>query len=168
MSITLLLGVELGVTAGVAISILIHLYKTSRPHIAIVGRVPGTEHYRNVLRHDVLIDPAILTIRVDESLYFANTRFLEDRIYDEVAKQPALKHVVLMCSAVNTIDMSALESLEAINERLDVGGVTLHFSEVKGPVMDQLNATGFLEILSGEIFLSQHLAQTALRSKAEP
>jgi SulP family sulfate permease len=168
MSITLLLGVELGVTAGVAISILIHLYKTSRPHIAIVGRVPGTEHYRNVLRHDVLIDPAILTIRVDESLYFANTRFLEDRIYDEVAKQPELKHVVLMCSAVNTIDMSALGSLEAINERLDVGGVTLHFSEVKGPVMDQLNATGFLEILSGEIFLSQHLAQTALRSKAEP
>jgi SulP family sulfate permease len=168
MSITLLLGVELGVTAGVAISILIHLYKTSRPHIAIVGQVPGTEHYRNVLRHDVLIDPDILTIRVDESLYFANTRFLEDRIYDEVAKQPELKHVVLMCSAVNTIDMSALESLEAINERLDVGGVTLHFSEVKGPVMDQLNATGFLEILSGEIFLSQHLAQTALRSKAEP
>jgi SulP family sulfate permease len=168
MGITLLLGVELGVTTGVAISILIHLYKTSRPHIAIVGQVPGTEHYRNVLRHDVLIDPAILTIRVDESLYFANTRFLEDRIYDEVAKQPELKHVVLMCSAVNTIDMSALESLEAINERLDVGGVTLHFSEVKGPVMDQLNATGFLEILSGEIFLSQHLAQTALRSKAEP
>ncbi|MFT5631998.1 MAG: SulP family sulfate permease [Gammaproteobacteria bacterium] len=168
MSITLLLGVELGVTAGVAISILIHLYKTSRPHIAIVGQVPGTEHYRNVLRHDVLIDPDILTIRVDESLYFANTHFLEDRIYDEVAKQPELKHVVLMCSAVNTIDMSALESLEAINERLDVGGVTLHFSEVKGPVMDQLNATGFLEILSGEIFLSQHLAQTALRSKAEP
>jgi SulP family sulfate permease len=168
MSITLLLGVELGVTAGVAISILIHLYKTSRPHIAIVGQVPGTEHYRNVLRHDVLIDPDILTIRVDESLYFANTRFLEDRIYDEVAKQPELKHVVLMCSAVNTIDMSALGSLEAINERLDVGGVTLHFSEVKGPVMDQLNATGFLEILSGEIFLSQHLAQTALRSKAEP
>ena len=164
MSITLLLGVELGVTAGVAISILIHLYKTSRPHIAIVGQVPGTEHYRNVLRHDVLIDPDILTIRVDESLYFANTRFLEDRIYDEVAKQPELKHVVLMCSAVNTIDMSALGSLEAINERLDVGGVTLHFSEVKGPVMDQLNATGFLEILSGEIFLSQHLAQTALRS----
>jgi SulP family sulfate permease len=168
MSITLLLGVELGVTAGVAISILIHLYKTSRPHIAIVGQVPGTEHYRNVLRHDVLIDPDILTIRVDESLYFANTHFLEDRIYDEVAKQPELKHVVLMCSAVNTIDMSALGSLEAINERLDVGGVTLHFSEVKGPVMDQLNATGFLEILSGEIFLSQHLAQTALRSKAEP
>jgi SulP family sulfate permease len=167
MSITLLMGVELGVTAGVSISILIHLYKTSRPHMAIVGQVPETEHYRNVLRHDVLIDPTILTIRVDESLYFANTRFLEDRIYDEVAKQPELQHVVLMCSAVNTIDMSALESLEAINERLKAGGVTFHFSEVKGPVMDQLSATGFLEILSGEVFLSQHGAQSALRVRSE-
>ena len=162
MSITLLMGVELGVTAGVAISILIHLYKTSRPHMAIVGQISGTEHYRNVLRHDVLTDPTILTIRIDESLYFANTRFLEDRIYDEVAKQPALKHVVLMCSAVNTIDMSALESLEAINERLELGGVKFHFSEVKGPVMDQLKATGFLELLSGQVFLSQHLAKTKL------
>jgi sulfate permease, SulP family len=163
MSITLLMGVELGVTAGVSISILNHLYKTSRPHMAIVGQVPKTEHYRNVLRHHVLTDPTILTIRIDESLYFANTRFLEDRIYDEVAKQPELQHVVLMCSAVNTIDMSALESLEAINERLTAGGVTFHFSEVKGPVMDQLSATGFLDVLSGEVFLSQHDAQTTLR-----
>ena len=163
MSITLLMGVELGVTAGVVVSILIHLYKTSRPHMAIVGQVPNTEHYRNVLRNNVLTDPTILTIRVDESLYFANTRFLEDRVYDEVAQQPELQHVVLMCSAVNTIDMSALESLEAINERLKAGGVTFHFSEVKGPVMDQLRATGFLDVLSGEVFLSQHYAQTTLR-----
>ena len=163
MSITLLMGVELGVTAGVVVSILIHLYKTSRPHMAIVGQVPNTEHYRNFLRHHVITDPKILTIRIDESLYFANTRVLEDRIYYEVAKQPELQHVVLMCSAVNTIDMSALESLEAINERLKAGGVTFHFSEVKGPVMDQLSATGFLEVLSGEVFLSQHEAQTTLR-----
>ena len=88
---------------------------------------------------------------------------MEDRIYYEVAKQPEVQHVVLMCSAVNTIDVSALESLEAINERLKAGGVTFHFSEVKGPVMDQLSATGFLDVLSGEVFLSQHYAQTTLR-----
>jgi SulP family sulfate permease len=157
------MGVELGVSAGVTVSILIHLYKSSRPHMAIVGQVPKTEHYRNILRHDVLTDPKILTIRVDESLYFANTRYLEDRIYDEVAQQLELQHVVLMCSAVNTIDMSALQSLEAINERLYAGGVTFHFSELKGPVMDQLSATGFLDVLSGEVFLSQHNAQTTLR-----
>ena len=166
MCITLLMGVELGITAGVSISILIHLYRTSRPHVAVVGQVPETEHYRNVLRHDVLTSPAILTIRVDESLYFANARFLEDRIYQEVAKQPELQHVVLMCSAVNIIDMSALESLEAINERLKATGVTFHFSEVKGPVMDRLNKTGFLDILSGEVFLSQHQAQLSLRAQS--
>lgn len=166
MSITLLMSVELGITAGVSISILIHLYRTSRPHVAVVGQVPVTEHYRNVLRHDVLTSPAILTIRVDESLYFANARFLEDRIYQEVAKQPELQHVVLMCSAVNIIDMFALESLEAINERLEVTGVTFHFSEVKGPVMDRLNKTEFLDILSGKIFPSQHQAQSSLEASS--
>lgn len=162
MAMTLLVGVELGVTTGVAISILIHLFKTSRPHMAIVGQVPGTEHYRNVLRHKVIVDQSVLTIRVDESLYFANTRALEDRIYDEVAMKTDLKHVILMCSAVNAIDMSALESLEAINARLKLGGVDFHLSEVKGPVMDRLQRSGFLEHLTGQVFLSQHQAQTAI------
>lgn len=162
MAFTLLMGVEIGVTAGVVISILIYLYKTSRPHIAIVGQVPGTEHYRNILRHDVIVAKHLLTIRVDESLYFANARFLEDRIYDLVAKEPELKHFILMCPAVNAIDMSALKSLEAINERLLTIGVLFHLSEVKGPVMDRLNRTEFLSNLTGHVFLSQHQAQSEL------
>jgi len=165
MSVTLIMGVELGVIVGVLISILSHVYKSSRPHIAIVGQVPGTEHYRNVLRHDVLVNPQVLTIRVDESLYFANTRFLEDRIYSEVAKQSEIKHVILMCSAVNAIDMSALESLELINERLKLGGIKFHLSEVKGPVMDKLEGTGLLTHLSGDIFLSQHQTKKLINSK---
>ena len=165
MSVTLIMGVELGVIAGVLISILSHIYKSSRPHIAIVGQVPGTEHYRNVLRHDVLVNPQVLTIRVDESLYFANTRFLEDRIYSEVAKQSEIKHVILMCSAVNAIDMSALESLELINERLRLGGIKFHLSEVKGPVMDKLEGTSLLTHLSGDIFLSQHQTKKLINSR---
>ena len=165
MSVTLIMGVELGVIAGVLISILSHVYKSSRPHIAIVGQVPGTEHYRNVLRHDVLVNPQVLTIRVDESLYFANTRFLEDRIYSEVAKQSEIKHVILMCSAVNAIDMSALESLELINERLRLGGIKFYLSEVKGPVMDKLEGTSLLTHLSGDIFLSQHQTKKLINSK---
>jgi SulP family sulfate permease len=165
MSVTLIMGVELGVIAGVLISILSHVYKSSRPHIAIVGQVPGTEHYRNVLRHDVLVNPQVLTIRVDESLYFANTRFLEDRIYSEVAKQSEIKHVILMCSAVNAIDMSALESLELINERLRLGGIKFHLSEVKGPVMDKLEGTSLLTHLSGDIFLSQHQTKKLINSR---
>jgi MFS superfamily sulfate permease-like transporter len=86
----------------------------------------------------------MLTLRVDESLYFANARYLEDSLYDMVAARPQLKHVVLMCPAVNEIDMSALESLEAINERLNALGVTFHLSEVKGPVMDRLRRGDFL------------------------
>lgn len=156
--ITLFAGVELGVSAGVIISVLIHLYKTSRPHVAIVGRVPGTEHFRNVLRHKVETQKEILTVRVDESLYFANARFLEDTIYDLVAAQPDVKHVILMCPAVNEVDMSALESIEAVNERLKSSGVLFHLSEVKGPVMDRLNRIDFPRHLTGQIFLSQHQA----------
>ena len=164
--LTLGLGVEIGVSAGVLISILIHLYKSSRPHMAVVGQVPGTEHYRNVNRHDVTLHDAILSVRVDESLYFANARNLEDRIYDMVAEREDLRHVILMCSAVNEIDMSALESLEAINRRLESRGITFHLSEVKGPVMDRLKKSHFLDDLTGRIFLTQHRAVQTLCSDA--
>lgn len=166
--VTLGFGVELGITVGVVLSILIHLFKSSRPHMAVVGRVPGTEHYRNVLRHEVITDPHILTVRVDESLYFANARYLEDRIYDMVAQRDDLRHVILMCPAINAIDLSALDSLEAINERLAALGVKFHLSEVKGPVMDRLQRTHFLDELTGEVFLSQHHAILRLRGEAAP
>jgi SulP family sulfate permease len=159
---TLGFGVEIGVSAGVLLSILLYLYKTSTPHIAEVGLVPGTEHFRNIKRHEVLTDPSLLTLRVDESLYFANARYLEDVIYDRVAADRDLKHVVLMCSAVNEIDGSALESLEAINYRLSDLGVAFHLSEVKGPVMDRLDHTHFLDELSGRVFLSQYQAMKEL------
>ncbi|MFA5121711.1 SulP family inorganic anion transporter [Zavarzinia sp.] len=155
-------GVEAGITAGAALSILLFLYRTSRPHMAIVGRVPGTEHYRNVERHAVITSDTVLTVRVDESLYFANARYLEDRIYDLVTSRPKVAHVVLQCSAVNLIDASALESLEAIDARLRDAGVTFHLSEVKGPVMDRLKRSDFLRHLSGRVFLSQAEAMAAL------
>ncbi|NIY75950.1 sulfate permease [Thalassospira sp. HF15] len=153
--LTLGLGVEVGVTAGVVLSIGLFLYKTSRPHIAEVGLVPDTQHFRNILRHKVITHPSVLTIRIDESLYFANARYLEDYLYDRVVACENLKHVVLMCSAVNEIDLSALESLEAINHRLEEMGISLHMSEVKGPVMDRLKKTHFLDELTGDVFLSQ-------------
>jgi SulP family sulfate permease len=163
---TLLLGVETGISIGVLSSIIIHLYKSSRPHMAIVGQIPGTEHYRNVDRHQVITTPHILSLRVDESLYFANARFLEDRIYALVTDNKEIRDVVLMCPAVNEIDISALESLEAINERLAASNVRFHLSEVKGPVMDALNKVHFTEHLSGKIFLSQHQAITELSGTA--
>lgn len=166
MAITVTVGIEAGVSAGVGLSILLHLYRTSRPHVAEVGRVPGTEHYRNILRHAVETDPSVVTLRVDESLYFANARFLEDCIQTRVARDRKVKHVVLQCSAINEIDLSALESLEAINTRLSEMGVKLHLSEVKGPVMDRLKRSHFVEALTGQIHLSQFAAIQSISKAA--
>lgn len=162
--VTLGFGVELGIICGVGLSLALHLWRTSRPHFAVVGRVPGTEHFRNVRRHEVETGAELLTLRIDESLYFPNARFLEDSVARLVAEQPGVKHVVLMCPAVNHVDASALESLEAINRNLKDAGVTLHLSEVKGPVMDRLKRSHFPEELTGRIFLSQFEAYKALTS----
>lgn len=160
--IVLGVGVEAGVVTGVALSLALHIWRTSRPHAAVVGQVPGTEHFRNVERHSVVTSPRVLTLRVDESLYFANARYLEDTVYDLIARSPEVSDVILMCSAVNVIDASALESLEAINARLRDAGVTFHLSEVKGPVMDNLQRSAFLNELSGQVFLSQYQAMETL------
>jgi SulP family sulfate permease len=159
---TLTLGVETGLLVGVGLSLALYLWRTSRPHIATVGLVPGTEHFRNVLRHAVRVDPQLLSLRVDASLYFANARALEDHVNDAVAAQPLLRHVVLQCSAINDIDASALESLEAIERRLHDAGITLHLSEVKGPVMDRLKATDFLYHLAGRVHLTHYQAVSRL------
>lgn len=156
--VTLTAGVEAGVSAGVILSILVHLYVSSRPHIAEVGLVPGTEHFRNIHRHKVQTDPRILTLRLDESLYFANARFLEDVILARLAHDALIEHVILQCSAINEIDLSALETLETINDRLRELDVKLHLSEVKGPVMDRLLHGHFLKELTGKVYLTQYEA----------
>ncbi|MCA0903124.1 SulP family inorganic anion transporter [Qipengyuania aquimaris] len=158
IAVTLIAGVELGVITGVAVGLLLYLYRASRPHAAIVGRVPETEHFRNVERHSVFTVPHVLSIRIDEALTYLNARWLEEYVLERVAERPELRHVILMCSAVNEIDASGLESLEAINHRLGDGGIGLHLSEVKGPVMDRLKRTHFLDELNGKVFLSQDRA----------
>ncbi len=158
--LTLGFGVEVGVAAGVGISIILHLYKTSVPHVAEVGLVPGTQHFRNIHRYDVETDPALLTLRVDESLYFVNARFLEDLVNHRVVDGGGVKNVILMFSAVNEVDFSALESLEAINERLKSLNVGFHLSEVKGPVMDRLSRSRLIDEMNGKIFMSQYDAWT--------
>lgn len=166
--VTLGIGVEIGVVSGVLLSIGFHLYRTSRPHFALVGQVPGSQHFRDAAHHDVVTSDRVLTVRIDESLYFANARFLEDLVYRLMAERPNLDHLILMCSAVNTLDASGLESLEAINDRLRDAGITLHLSEVKEPVLEGLKSTHFPEDLTGQIFLHQYEAMAALdRPRAE-
>ncbi len=161
-AITLFINVETGISAGVLLSIGLHVYRSSRPHMAIVGQVPGTEHFRNVDRHQVALCPDVVTLRIDESLYFANARYLEQKVLEIVAETPGLKHLVLMCSAVNAIDGSAVEVLEMMNAHLQSLGIGFHLSEVKGPVMDILQRSHLPEKLNGQIYLTQFKAYEAL------
>lgn len=159
---TLGFGVEAGVTTGVALSILLYLFHTSRPHIAFVGQVPGTEHFRNIKRHEVVTSPYVLAMRIDESLHFTNARAVEEALQTAVADRPQLKHVVIQCTAMNLIDASGLESLELMVHRLKDVGINLHLSEVKGPVLDRLKRSNFLNHLTGQVFLTHHQAMRTL------
>ena len=160
--LTLLHSVEVGIISGVVLSLGLHLYRTSQPHSAVVGRVPGTEHFCNVKRHQVETGEHVAMLRIDESLYFANARYLEDTVMALAARSPSIKHIVLTCQAVNVIDASALESLEAINGRLKDAGAMLHLAEVKGPVMDRLTHTAFYHELTGQVFFTTYDAWQAL------
>lgn len=134
----LMLGIEPGLLLGVGTALVLFLYRTSRPHIAVVGRVPGSDHYRNIHRHAVQTFPGVLLLRVDESLYFANAPYVETELQTRVLETPGLRAVVLIMSGVNAVDASGLEVLEALADGLATQQVPLHLAEIKGPVLDQL------------------------------
>lgn len=160
----LAVGVEQGILLGVAVALGLFIWRTSRPHMAVVGRKGESETYRNVLRHQVQTCPHVLAIRVDESLYFANTKYLEEEILSLVAEQPAIKHLILIGIAVNYIDASALETLEALIRELGDAGVEFHLADIKGPVMDRLKKIGFVDHVGEDhIYLSTHEAMKALQ-----
>lgn len=162
-SAVLALGVEDGILVGAGLSLVLFIWHTSKPHIAVVGRIDNTETYRNVLRHNVQTWPEVIAMRIDESLYFANTKYLEDAILAELAEKPDAKYVILIGSAINVIDVSALEVLEALVHDLRLIGVELHLTAIKGPVMDRLKAIGFLDLIGADhIHLSTHDAMIAL------
>ncbi|WP_280563171.1 sulfate permease [Chromohalobacter sp. 48-RD10] len=164
-AVTLGAGVEWGISTGVGVSLALHLYRTSRPHSAEVGRIPSTEHFRNVHRHAVETDTRVVILRIDESLYFANVRYLEDLVTEVVGRASPPQDLVLACQAVNIIDATALESLETLNRRLVERGIRMHLAEVKGPVMDRLRTTALCSELSGQIFLSLNDAWVALHGR---
>ena len=154
--LTLSLGVIAGLIAGIGISLMMYLYRTSKPHMAIVGQVPGTQHFKNVDRNAVVTTSQIVSMRIDESIYFPNARLLETRVNELVASHPEIKHFILNCSAVNAIDASGLESLKAINQRLKDGGILFHLAEVKGPIMDGLKKTQFYQELKERIHFTNY------------
>ena len=154
----LVLGVETGILVGIAISFLLLIRSSSKPHIAVVGRVGNTETFRNVLRYEVETSPQVLALRVDESIYFVNTRYIEVFLFNKIADSPAIKHVILICSSANFIDTSGLEMLELLQDSLAEVGVTLHLAEVKGSVMDKLKETEFFANMKGNVYFSTDIA----------
>ena len=159
----LLFDVEIGIVIGAVTALLLYIYRTSTPHVAIVGRVGQSEIYRNVLRHEVQCWPHVIAVRIDESLYFANTKFLEDTVLGLIADRPEVKYFVLIATAINFIDASALESLETLHRQLKDAGVQFHLAAVKGPVMDRLQAIGFVQDVGEANFhLSTHEAMKAI------
>ena len=154
----LVLGVEAGVVVGVALSMGALIWRASRPHIAVLGRIPGSEHFRNVDRYSTETAPGLLMLRVDAGLFFGNVEAVNERIEDELKAHAGTRHLVLVLSAVNAIDTSALFGLGELNASLRQRGVLLHLAEVKGPVMDRLEHSSLLQALNGRLFLSAAMA----------
>lgn len=150
----LVLGVEAGVLVGVALSMGALIWRASRPHIAVLGRIHGTEHFRNVDRYSAETTPGLLMLRVDAGLFFGNVDAVNERIDEELALHAGTRHLVLVLSAVNAIDTSALFGMQELNASLRQRDVTLHLAEVKGPVMDRLRDSELLGQLNGQVFLS--------------
>jgi len=149
----LFFGIEEGLVFGIILTIVAYLRKTSQPHIAVVGRVANTEHYRNVDRHQVQTWDNLLLLRVDENITFSNVGYIEDFLMAELAKHNTVKHVIFIFTSVSYIDTTGFEALENLNRTLKVSEIALHLAEVKGPVMDKLEQTDFLEQLKpGQVF----------------
>ncbi|TVR64546.1 MAG: sulfate permease [Candidatus Competibacteraceae bacterium] len=162
----LLVGVEAGVIFGVALSLAMLVLRASRPHVAVVGRIPGTEHFRNIHRHQVETRPGLAIVRVDEILFFGNAEAVEDELERILAERPDTRDLVLVMLSVSHIDATAAEMLEQLNDTLLARGVRLHLAEVKGPVMDRLLPGTLPQRLSGRIFLSTHEAFEKLGAAA--
>ena len=163
----LVLGIEAGVVVGVMLSMANLIWRASRPHIAVLGRIPGSEHFRNIDRYSALTVPHLLMLRIDANLFFGNVEAVNNRVEDELQKHPQTRHLVLVMTAVSEIDTSALFGLVELNQSLAQRGIGMHLAEVKGPVMDRLKESSLLTALNGKLFLSASLASDELAAHAE-
>ena len=162
----LVLGIEAGVVLGVLLSMGNLIWRASRPHIAVLGRIAGSEHFRNVDRYPAQTMPDVLMLRIDANLFFGNVEAVNARIEDELTAHRDTRHLVLVMTAVSSIDTSALFGLEELNLALRQRGIGLHLAEVKGPVMDRLLNSNLIGALNGKVFLSAAVASETLKEAA--
>ena len=149
----LLLGVEEGVMLGVVLSLGTVIWRASRPHIAVLGRLPGSEHFRNIERYAAETHPQIVLLRIDAGVFFGNAELISDRVLQTLTGET--RHLVLVMTAINLIDTTGLYALAELNQSLAARGIKLHLAEVKGPLMDKLKHSDLLlKPLSGQVFIS--------------
>ena len=153
-----LIDISTGLIIGIVSTFVLMLWRISRPHIAVVGLVEGTQHFRNIQRHQVSTSNQVLSLRIDENLTFLNANSFKGYLINAISLNDQLQHVIINCSSISAIDLSALEMLEDLNAELAKLDIRLHFAEVKGPVMDKLQASKLMTHLSGRIYLTHFQA----------
>jgi SulP family sulfate permease len=151
-AVTLFVGIEQGILVGVVVSMLLFIYRSTRPHTAILGRLPGTDIFRNVEHYpDSETDPRYVVLRVDASFYFANVSFFRDQVNTCVNEAgDALEAVILDMSGTNDIDSSADHALHELAHDLKENGIALYFAQAKGPVREVFDASGMVKLVGEE------------------
>lgn len=165
MLAVLALDVETGLLIGVATSIALFIRRSSRPTVTLIGRIPNSEVYRSTKHHDVETFGHVAAVRIDENIYFANANQIENRLLKVVQQKPRTRHLLIVMSAVNLVDVSGLEMLRRVNENLRRMDIKLHIAEVKSKVMDALKTTELPTALSGSIFFSTDQAMRDLEDR---
>jgi len=160
----LILGLNSGLIIGLMVSFASLIWQSSKPHVAVVGQLADSGHFRNINRHDVVTFSNLLLLRIDESLFFGNSESVHKRVAQAMRRYPDACEIVLIMAAVNHIDLTAQEMLITLNQELVANHKRLHFSFIKGPVMDRIGNTPLITNLSGSVFMSTMEAVDALKN----
>ncbi len=150
---TLLLGISQGIIFGVLFSLVLLVNRTSRPHIAVLGRIKGTDYFKNINRFEKDIEDfeSILLLRFDGQLYFANIDYFKSQLTKNIAKKGGkLKYVILNAEAINYIDSNAMDVLKRLAVDLKNKGIILQVAGAIGPIRDMFFASGFADLLGRE------------------
>jgi len=159
----LIFGLNTGLVIGLMVSFASLIWQSSKPHVAVVGQLAGTGHFRNINRHDVVTFSNLLMLRIDESLFFGNSESVHRRVIQATRQYPEAHEIILIMSAVNHIDLTGQEMLISLNQELLNQRKHLSFSFIKGPVMDIIENTPVITHLSGQVYLSTMDAVNALK-----
>lgn len=159
--VTLTMGIETGIGAGVVLSLAMVIYRSTRPHIAVLGKVPNTVFYRNIQRFDNLEQRKdILILRMDGPLYFANLNYFKEQLTNLMAIHgEALKAIVINADSISHVDSSAVHALKDWVIEIQIHGLKLYFTSLIGPVRDIFAKSGLVELIgSNNLFMSNQQA----------